>query len=156
MKDLLLYETGSGGDFKVLSNDLALTSNLSQIAYLCLFGGNVEQITTDQILPNEERSDWWGNSLFFKDKKTKMFNSLTEKTLKEVVLNSRGRMQVIQAVKEDLSVLSSIANIFVDVAFDAKKIIIFVKLTKPETQEEKNLKAIWDTFRNEVIIDQTI
>ena len=61
-KDILLRETGSGGDFAIISNDLVLGDLLYQQFYLALFGGNLQASTKGKYLENEERFDYWGNA----------------------------------------------------------------------------------------------
>ena len=97
MRDLLIYETGDGGDLKVLNNDLALTTSLYNQVYLCLFGGNVEASTKGNELENEKRFDWWANDLLDLN-----FNSETERIINTVTLNPSGRLKILQAVKNDL------------------------------------------------------
>jgi len=44
-KDILLYESGDGGEMSIQSNDLALAETLYMQVYLAMFGGNVEEAT---------------------------------------------------------------------------------------------------------------
>jgi len=156
-KDILLYESGSGGEMSIASNDLVLGENLYQQVYLALFGGNVEANTKPDILLNEERFDWWGNALFFKDKPTRQFNSNTERTLLEVVLNSSGRLRIIQAVNDDLVYLSDLLNSSVDVEFfNTNKIRIIVMFSPKTNQEDKVLQLVYDNAKNELIIEKII
>ena len=86
--DIQLYETGSGGDFAIVNNDLLMGESLYQQIMLALFGGNIQASTKQFYLETEERFDYWGNSLIWKDVKSKQFNSETERTLKNNALNS--------------------------------------------------------------------
>jgi len=156
-KDILLYESGSGGEMSIASNDLVMGENLYQQVYLALFGGNVEANTKPDILFNEERFDWWGNALFFKDKPTRQFNSNTERTLLDVVLNSSGRLRIIQAVNDDLAYLSELLNSTVDVEFfNENKIRIIVMFSPKTNQENKVLQLVYDNAKNELIIEKII
>lgn len=56
MADVHLFNTPDGGDVTVHEGDLELSPGLETMAYLCLFGGNVE----DSSLENDPLS-WWGN-----------------------------------------------------------------------------------------------
>ena len=108
--DILLYETGSGGDLAVLSNDLVMTEALYQQVYLALFGGNVEDDTRQKYTESEERFDYWGNSLVWNETVTRQFNSKTERALLNNPINSSGRLAIIQAVTEDLRYLTSLLD----------------------------------------------
>lgn len=141
----------------IASDDLVMNEVLYNQVYLALFGGNIESNTKPDNLINEERFDWWGNKLFYADTQTKQFNSNTERTLQNVVLNSSGRLQIIQAVNEDLSYLTDLLNSSVDVEFlDTNKIRIIVLFTRKSNQESKVLQFIYDNAKNEVIIENTI
>lgn len=156
-KDILLFESGDGGEMAILSNDLVLTETLYQQVYLALFGGNVESNTKNDTLINEQRFDWWGNLLFFKETSSAQFNSNTERTLLEVVLNSSGRLKVIQAVNDDLVYLNDLLDYTVDVEFFGNdKIRIIVNFTPKGNQENKVLQLVYDNAKNEVIIEKTI
>jgi len=153
-KDILLYETGSGGDFAVLNNDLMLSETLYQQIYLALFGGNVEADTKSLYLESEDRFDYWGNSLVWKDSKGKQFNSKTERVLQEVVLNSSGRLKIVNAVNSDLEYMSDVAEFTVDVGIlSSNKVSITVSFKEKKNQQNKKLQLIFDNARNEVIID---
>lgn len=156
-KDILLYETGSGGDFSILSNDLVLGDTLYQQFYLALFGGNIKASTKSKYLDNEERFDYWGNSLVWPKQKNRQFNSETERTLQEVVLNSSGRLKIIQSVNNDLAYLSGVVNFGVEVSlFTQNKLAITITFTGKTNQQDKSLQFVFDSSKNEVIIQQVI
>ncbi len=156
-KDILRYETGNGGDFKVLNNDLVLVESLLQMFYIALFGGNVEADTRGDEISTEVRQDWWANSLLFAESKNKQFNSKTERVLNSVALNSSGRVQIKTAIEDDLSVFRSIAKIEVEVSVvSEKKARLYISATKPNQQEAQTLQILWDNARNEVILEQVI
>ena len=156
-KDILLYETGSGGDFSILSNDLVLGDVLYQQFYLALFGGNIKASTKAKYLENEERFDYWGNSLVWSTQKNKQFNSETERTLHNVVLNSSGRLKILQAVKNDLAYLTSVINFEIEVSlFTQNKMSITITFTGKTNQQDKSLQFVFDSSKNEVIIQEVI
>lgn len=156
-KDLQLTEFGSGGDVTLLANDLLLTEELLQLAYLALFGGNKEASTKGNELETEERLDWWGNSLLYAQQPNKQMNSSTERILETVVLNSSGRLEIKRAVEKDLAFLSNIAEITVQVSIQTyNRVEIAVKLKRLSNQEEKILQLIFDNALQAVIIDKEI
>jgi hypothetical protein len=87
MTDVLLYETGNGGDVLVRGNDLAAVSGYENAPYLSMFGG----------------SDWWGNYLT-----TGKYQSQTEAILLTTPLTSSGRLLIENAINADLAFLSDI------------------------------------------------
>lgn len=84
MIDLMMVEDGNGGDLVKEGNDLLLDSVFGTMIYLALFGGY----------------DFWGNDLLLEG--SQKYESRTEKTLKEVALNSVGRVMIENAIREDL------------------------------------------------------
>lgn len=156
-KDLLLYETGSGGDLAVLSNDLAMAESLYQQVYLALFGGNIEANTKSKYIESEERFDYWGNSLVWNVKTTMQFNSETERALKNNALNSSGRLAILQAVQNDLRYLTSILSYTVEVSvLGVNRLKITVNFTQRGNQENKVLQLVYDNAKNELIIEKII
>lgn len=156
-KDILLYESGDGGEISIQSNDLALAETLYMQVYLAMFGGNVEENTKTSYLNTEERFDWWGNTLFFNDEKSKQFNSNTERTLKNVSLNSSGRLEIIRAMNEDLSYLGDVLDYNVNVELqDVNKIRLIIQFSQKGNQEDKILQLVYDNAKNEIIIEQII
>lgn len=154
-KDILLYETGSGGDFSLVSNDLVLGDQLYQQFYLALFGGNLQASTKGSYLANEERFDYWGNSLIWKNSKARQFNSETERTLNNVALNSSGRLQILQAVNTDLAYLTNVINFTVEVSLlSGNRVSILITFVGKTNQQDKALQFVFDSSKNEVIIEQ--
>lgn len=88
MIDLLMIETGEGGDIVLEGNDLLQDYNFETMIYLSLFGGY----------------SYWANGVALEG--TQEFTSLTERTMQEVSLNSAGRLKIENAVKSDLSFLT--------------------------------------------------
>jgi phage gp46-like protein len=155
-KDVLIYESGNGGDISISGNDIALTEQLFQQIYLRLFGGNVEAVTKGNEPAGEVRNDWWGNSLFFSQDQGKQFNSVTEKTLNETALNSAGRLKILTAVERDLSGMEQWASTTVDVLIaSANKVVIVVQLSQPN-QTTSTLNIIWDSLKKQVVLEYNI
>ena len=155
--DILLYETGSGGDLAILSNDLVMEEALYQQVYLALFGGNVEDDTRRKYTESEERFDYWGNSLVWNETVTRQFNSKTERALLNNPINSSGRLAIIQAVTEDLRYLTSLLTYSVDVSIlGINSLKITVNFTSKTNQENKILQLVYDNAKNELIIDKII
>lgn len=156
-RDLLLYESGSGGELYLLNNDLVLSETFFQSIYVSLFGGNVKASTLGNEIPGQERFDYWANSLFFKNQKSKQFNSLTEKILNEVTINSNGRLRIKSAVEQDLNYLKKIVNFTVNVLIlDINKIKIEILVSSASNQSEKAFQFIWDNAKQEVIFEKNI
>ena len=155
--DIHLFETGSGGDFAIVNNDLLMGESLYQQIYLALFGGNIEASTKPSYLASEERFDYWGNSLVWKDVKTKQFNSETERTLGNVALNSSGRLSILQAVNNDLDYLKGVVDFVVEVGIESvSRISITVSFSEKTNQQDKVLQMVWNNSKNEVIITKLI
>ena len=156
-KDILLYESGDGGEMSVMSDDLVLSETLYQQVYLALFGGNIEANTSNNTLITEERKDWWGNELIYKETPSKQFNSNTERTINNIALNSSGRLEVIRAVESDLQYLTTLLNYSVDVELiNINRMRIIVNFTPKDNLQDRVLVLVYDNARNELIIEQTI
>lgn len=155
--DIVLFETGSGGDFTIENNDLQVGEALYQNIYLALFGGNIEASTKTAYLNNELRFDYWGNSLVWNTQKTKQFNSETERMLRNIALNSSGRVAIIQSVNNDLAYLKGVVDFSVDVSIlSVSKMAIIITLKEKTNQQDKVLQLIFDNIKNEVIIQKVI
>lgn len=155
--DIALYETGSGGDFAIENNDLLMAETLYQQIYLALFGGNPQASTKQAYLATEDRFDYWGNSLIWKDVKTKQFNSQTERTILETALNSSGRLAIVQAVNQDLEYLKAVIDLSVEVELlSTNKLRIIVSFRGKTNQQDKVLQLVYDNAKNEVIIEKII
>jgi len=145
--DLEIIETGNGGDLVLLqdANDLSVIFGWDNMPYLAMFGGNVG-FPTPVTRPEEEQAfDFWANSLLFKTNPLIQFNSLTEKRLTTVALNSSGRLLIEADVKKDIEFMRSFATLKVTVsiiAVDTVEIEIFAR--RKDNQEEKRFVFIWD------------
>ena len=84
MADLLIIETGNGGDLVLRGADLVMTKGIENEPYLSMFGGD---------------ADWWGNDLIAKPEF--IWQSETDAAINSVALNSEGRLAIEQAVKND-------------------------------------------------------
>ena len=156
-RDIHIFENGNGGELALLNGDLTLVESLYQTLYIALFGGNVEASTLGNEINSEERFDYWGNSLIFKRKPNKQFNSKTEKSLFETAINTSGRLKIEEAVKEDLSFLKKIADLKVNIVIlSSNKIAISLLLKSISNQSSKQFQFIWDNAKKEIIIDKTI
>lgn len=156
-KDLHVYESGDGGELALLSGDLVLAESLYQMIYISLFGGNVEASTLGNEIDSEERFDYWANSLVFRDKINKQFNSVTEKTLSEVTINTSGRLKIKSAVEQDLIFLKKIVTLDVNIVIlSTNRIEINLILESIPNQSNKQFQFIWDNAKKEIIIDKTI
>ncbi len=156
-QDILLYLIGDGGEIAVQGDDIALIEVLYNQVLLALFGGNTEASTLGNEIPGQIREDWWGNSLLFPNDPGSQFNSETEKTLNNVVLNSSGRADIQRSVDADLQYLKTIANISTNVVIlSTNKVQIEVGLTQPGSLQQKTFVFIWDNAKNELISNQVI
>lgn len=85
--DILIYETGQGGDFVLQGNDIARVLGVENGPYLAMFGGTGHW--ADYMTPDNP------------------YNSKTEEVLKNTPLTSAGRIAVLNAVNEDLEYLNA-------------------------------------------------
>ena len=156
-KDINLFEGGSGGEMRILNSDLLLTETIYQTIYLALYGGNVEQDTTEDESDLEENFDYWGNQLFYSNNPDKWFNSQTERVLSTVALNGEGRKLIEDAVNADLQFLNNVVNFEVEVNIAANnKAEIIIAISEFQNQANRQLKMAWDNSRNELIIQEII
>jgi len=155
--DIQLFETGAGGDFSIVSDDLLMGESLYQQIFLALFGGNIEASTKISYLSTEERFDYWGNSLIWNNEKTKQFNSETERAIQNNVLNSSGRLNIIQAVNVDLEYLKTLIVFSVDVQIMGRdNLKIIVSFSALSNQQDKVLEMVYNNAKNEVIINKIL
>ena len=156
-KDINLFEGGSGGEMRILNSDLLMAETIYQTIYLALYGGNVEQDTTEDESDLEENFDYWGNQLFYSNNPDKWFNSQTERTLSTVALNGEGRRLIEDAVNADLQFLNNVVNFEVEVSISSNnraEIAIFI--SEFQNQSDRQLKMVWENSRNELIIQEII
>lgn len=150
--DLLLHETGNGGDLSLNGNDVAVSDGFTNMPYIGWFGGNPLGSTTGNEIPNEQRLDWWGNSLLFPNNKNIQVNSALENALNTIPLNSEGRNLIEQAAKEDMKFFSNFAQTSVSVSIlSDDKVQIDLKVNEPSNLQSKDFQYIWDATRQEII-----
>ena len=141
--DIGLYEGYNGGDISIQNGDIYTTQAIWTQIYLALFGGNVEQSTSDNIQEGSQRFDFWGNT-FLQNDPDEQLNSITERTLDEVTLNSAGRLTIQRAVEDDLRFLSKLATISVTVnLIGINKVEILISFQEPDQLEETRFRIIW-------------
>lgn len=152
--DIKLKEVGQGGEIIKTPTDVSLVFGFENMPYLAMFGGNLESTTpVKRDLKNDQASDWWGNSLLMEGDESIQFNSLTEKMLNNVSLTSSGRVRIEGAMKKDLEFMREFALIKVSVTIIAPdKIIMAVRMQKPENSQLKDFAYIWDAT-NKGLID---
>lgn len=156
-KDIGIFESGDGGELSIVSGDLLLSESILQQVYLALFGGNIESNTIGNEIDSQERFDYWANGLLWPQNPDKQFNSNTERALNELVLNSSGRIKVINAVESDLDYLKLIVNFEVSVSIVSKNSVrISVVLLSKNNLENKQLVLVYDNAKNELIINKVI
>lgn len=155
--DILLYETGAGGDFSIIDDDLAMGESLYQQIFIAMFGGNIEASTKATYFETEDRFDYWGNSLIWKNETTKQFNSETERAIQNNALNSSGRLNILRAVNIDLDYLKSMLNFTADVQITGRdNLRIIVNFSQKTNQQDRVLQIVYDNAKKEVIIEKTI
>lgn len=153
LTDIRILETGNGGDIALKGSDLLKCFSFENMPYLGFFGGNPEQSTPSDRVSEEQAFDYWGNNLFFENNSEIQFNSQTERVLYSVQLNSRGRILIENAVKEDLKFMEPFANVDVSVSLiGLDKVEIFIKIVQPENGVERQFLYIWD---GAILIEET-
>lgn len=152
-KDLSIYESGNGGELQVVNNDLVLSESLFNQVYLSLFGGNLEASTRGDEPFNQERFDYWQNSLFNSEFPSKQLNSQTEILLTNLVLNSSGRLQLIQAVTNDLDYLRGFIKFSADVSFESSNIVKIIIKFELKSNDNDTFTFVYDNSKNELITE---
>jgi hypothetical protein len=150
--DFALIENGNGGELVKQSNDFATIEGWTNMIYLALFGGNVEAVTKIKVL-GEQNFDWWGNTLLMPGDSSVQFNSLTEKALMEVALNSAGRAYLEKVVKQDLAFMSDFANIKVVVSIEGvDRVRIEIQVRQPNVVQNayRAYIYIWDATKQQL------
>lgn len=116
MTDFKLVQTNDGGDL-VIDRDVAVVADKENLPYLAIFGGD---------------ADWWANNLLFNEDP---WQSKTPAALRNNALNSQGRVNIENAVKDDLKALDINADVSVTITgvdqvkiqIDAQEFIINAK-----------------------------
>lgn len=145
-----IYEDGNGGQLVLKNNEIVQTRSLATLAYLLMFGGNVEAETKKENAPGELKFDWWGNDPNLPS--STWINSRTEKTLRGIEISSSSRYRILEAVKYDVKSLDRYGDVTVEVAFTSvNNVKITITISEPSVVSDQNLTIIWDATRNEVI-----
>lgn len=133
--DLLITETGNGGDLVVADNDFVTTSSIRNQVYLALFGGNLYSSVGD------ENNDYWANTVLPVENQ---FKSNFERVLMEVAINSSGIQQLESAANKDLEFLKKYVNYTLELSILKKdSLSLYVKIVFPNNVEEK-VRLVWD------------
>lgn len=147
MYDVLIYESGNGGEVELVNGDLATTDSIANQSYLSHFGGNIEAVTTGEEIQGEERNDWWGNA-FFQDDPAAQMNSHLERALNENPIGSTGRSEIERRAAEDLEFMAEISETETTVYLSGSdKITISDSILEIDTV----YKYIWDGTKSELI-----
>jgi len=156
--DLRLIEYGNGGDLVKTAKDLVVIYGFENMAYIAMFGGNVEASTPTERLATEQAYDYWANNLLMPALPGIQFNSETERALKKTPLTSYGRALIEQAVINDLRFMKDFAKVGVSVSIISDdRIIIGVQIQEPDNLQKREFIFLWDNTRSELeIIDNTI
>jgi hypothetical protein len=129
MNDILLYETGNGGDVVIRGNEIVTVEGIENMPYLSMFGGK----------------SWWGNYLI----PDSPFLCVTEELLNNTALNSAGRMAIEKAVKQDLAFLDDIdgTTYSVDVSIlQPKKVSIYITINGKKFELQWNPDTLFLTY----------
>lgn len=150
MLNFSLYEDGNGGQLVLRNNEIIQSSSLATLAYIAMFGGNIEAETQKENAPGELKFDWWGNDS--NKPSTTWINSQTERTLRGIDLSSSSLFAIQQAVENDVKQLDEFGDVIVDVTFPGlNKIKIVITITEPSIKKNTRLSLVWDATRNEII-----
>lgn len=144
-RDVKVYETGNGGDIMILGNDLESCFSFENMPYLGMFGGNVEQVTSQVGQNDEQRFDYWGNAF---QSENSQFNSITENRLITTPLTSEGRTLIENAVKADLFFMKAFSVIFVVVRIISNDWLnISILVQEPSNIQSLEFQFIWDAAK---------
>lgn len=134
--DILIQETGSGGDLLLIDDDLAVTNSFKNQIYLALFGGNIQ---SDK---GEQNNDYWANEYLPAEQN---FHSTVESLLSKIVINSNGISVLKSAIEKDLEFLKPYANIIVNVSILTKdSLTLHIDVIAPNNVSEK-IRILWNS-----------
>jgi len=151
MSDLQIIENSDGGDAVLKGNDLSIIDGFQNMPYLGMFGGNVDESTEIDRIDGKQYFDWWGNSLLMLSDPSIQFNSTLEKKIKETPLNSSGRIQLLNAVKNDLEFMNQFSEVEVEVSIaSSDRIEILIKIQEPNNLQSNEFTYIWDSTEAEL------
>ena len=95
--DVYLFQTNDDGDISVVDGVVEMRGSLETMAYLCLFGGNIE----DDGLDGNPQT-WWGN--FGENEPSKRYVSRTQNLIHGLPLTLANLNRISEAVKIDTKV----------------------------------------------------
>ena len=148
MTDIMIYESGNGGELSLKNGDIESTDAIFNQPYLSHFGGNIEALTTGNEIEGVERFDWFGNSFL---ESGAQVNSLLEKSLNENALNSSGRIVIESDANTDLEFLKDLGTIQSEVSITGvDKVRISDKIN------QSKVDFIWNATKDELIEEITI
>ena len=149
----VIESKGNGGDLVKTNKDIVTIEGLQNMPYIALFGGNVEASTPTERVESELAFDWWGNNLLLPNEPAPQFNSLTERTLQEVALNSARRIQIEEAIRKDLDFMSEFATVSVSASIiSTDRVEILIRIQEPDNLEDNSFVFIWDATEQELTI----
>ena len=144
--DISIYESGNGGDLALRANDIDIVRGFANQFYLALFGGNIEENTSERLTGQDQRNDWWGNNLI-----QEKFNSNFERELMNNPLNSGGIANLENSAKEDLKFMKAFGEVTVNASLiGIGKLQLEISLKEPSSRTTK-VKYLWDGARKEII-----
>lgn len=151
--DLKVFETGNGGDILVQGNDFAYVDGFQNMPYLAMFGGNVEQDTSQVGADDEQRFDWWGNGLIAAQ--AAQNNSLTERKLGDTPITSQGRQLIEQSVRADVAFMQEFAVVDVSVRVVTDDWLnISMTIRQPGAVTNKDYQYIWDATKGQILASE--
>lgn len=149
--DLLIKETGDGGDFVRSKNDFKMIDGFQNMAYLAMFGGNTQASTPTQRIESQQAFDWWGNNLLMPNDQGLQFNSETERVLNKTPLNSSGRLLIEDAVRNDLKFMKEFGTVAVAVSIISdNRVAIGVQVGEPDNVQKREFIFLWDATLKEL------
>ena len=148
--DIAIVENeNGGGDWQLVGSDVGTVLGLENQPYLAMFGGNVLESTTNNVVKLES-FDYWANNLFDFSNQNAQLNSSTERILNTTPLTSRGRVIIEDAIKDDLKFLNAFAKIDVSLVIVSDD-IIKVELIIKQNNNKVQIKII--NFKKSIVGD---
>jgi hypothetical protein len=145
-----LFEDGNGGQLVLRNNEIVQTASLATLAYLLMFGGNVEAETEKENAVGELKFDWWGNDP--NKPSDTWINSRTERILRGIEVSSSSRYKIEEAVKYDVRSLEQYGEVSVEVSFvSMSRVKIVITIAEPSVKNDQSLTLVWEASRNEII-----
>lgn len=155
--DVKLIRRYGGFDFVGGKAGIITVESFETMVPIALFGGNIEQSTPQRRIQGQQNLDWWGNATLLQTAPKEQFNSLTQRTLQDVALNSAGRERIQRAVEADLQFMADFANVTVVVSLiSVDSVKITIEITEPDTLNQSELVYIWDAFKKELNEDNSL